>query len=413
LETIQGRRLKVLMVSTEFPPMPGGVGRYTFNLTQRLRHLGIEVLVVCNDKGKGDFHGLSPLNKENAQVLLTLLDEVKPDIVHIQFEPGLYGLSFDLTNPKHSMTYLDSFYRKNKSVPIVTTFHTGFKLSQWLNPASLIKKEGRIGTLGIPLRFLIRSWKYFLNYRAFRNLIVEKLRLSNAGIMLSYYMSSLFGGGKVIYHGSEPSIFPRPSKDKARSYFSLPQEKKIALAVGFKTATKGWDILKNMTLPDNWIVVVNSSRSYYNKETYDLKLKENNNLNKNNKNTIIDLQKGFLSDQDLSMLFYAVDVVLLPYKVISASGVMFDALAHGLPFIATNLNFFKEFSRQGLGITVKRTPNEFSKAIKRVEQNYSSYIQTVNSFKENLKWDFVAKQHASIYYSVIEKSNNRKILRLN
>ena len=48
------------MVSTEFPPMPGGVGRYTFNLTQSLRQLGIKVRVVCNDKGKGDFHGLSP-----------------------------------------------------------------------------------------------------------------------------------------------------------------------------------------------------------------------------------------------------------------------------------------------------------------------------------------------------------------
>ena len=43
------------------------------------------------------------------------------------------------------------------------------------------------------------------------------------------------------------------------------------------------------------------------------------------------------------MLFYAADVVILPYKVTAGSGVMFDALAHGLPFIATNLGFFKEF----------------------------------------------------------------------
>ena len=43
------------------------------------------------------------------------------------------------------------------------------------------------------------------------------------------------------------------------------------------------------------------------------------------------------------MLFYAADVVLLPYKVISTSGVMFDALAHGLPFIATDLNSLRNF----------------------------------------------------------------------
>ena len=48
------------MVSTEYPPIPGGVGRYTFNLTKALRKIGIEILVVCNDKGNGDFYGLSP-----------------------------------------------------------------------------------------------------------------------------------------------------------------------------------------------------------------------------------------------------------------------------------------------------------------------------------------------------------------
>jgi hypothetical protein len=28
---------RILMVSTEYPPMQGGVGRYTFNLTKALR----------------------------------------------------------------------------------------------------------------------------------------------------------------------------------------------------------------------------------------------------------------------------------------------------------------------------------------------------------------------------------------
>src|SRR5688500_1364171 len=76
LELTERKTLKVLMVSTEFPPMPGGVGRYTFNLTQGLRKLGLEVLVVCNEKGNGDFYGLSPKNKENAQVLLNLVSKV-------------------------------------------------------------------------------------------------------------------------------------------------------------------------------------------------------------------------------------------------------------------------------------------------------------------------------------------------
>ena len=46
---------------------------------------------------------------------------------------------------------------------------------------------------------------------------------------------------------------------------------------------------------------------------------------------IINLDMDFLNDTELSILFHAADAVLLPYKVSSGSGVMFDALAHGLP----------------------------------------------------------------------------------
>lgn len=394
------------MVSTEYPPMPGGVGRYTAILTRELRKLGFDVYVACNDKGKGEFSGISPGNVKNSDVLLEIVDKIKPDVVHIQFEPGMYGLIIDTKDPRKSGTYIDSFYRKCKT-PITTTFHSGYTLTQWMNQASLIKKSGRIGRLGIPLRFLIRFWKYFLNYKAFKNLNKDKLGLSRAGIVFSCYMSNILGGGRVIYHGAEPSIPPNPeNKRNARSMFSLPQDGRIALALGFKTSTKGWDIIKKIDIPSGWRIVINSSKSYYNTENYDEKWDEDNN-NSNTKNNIIDLQRGLLSEEELSMLFYAADVVILPYKVTAGSGVMFDALAHGLPFIATNLGFFKEFAALGLGMTVKRDPREFSNGIKNLDRNYSNYTKSINAFKQKLKWDFVASQHASIYQFAADKGQER------
>ncbi len=50
--------------------MPGGIGRYTLNLTKGLQKLGHEIFVLCNDKGNGDFYGLSPTNKENCSIKL-------------------------------------------------------------------------------------------------------------------------------------------------------------------------------------------------------------------------------------------------------------------------------------------------------------------------------------------------------
>ena len=394
--------MQVLMVCTEYPPIPGGIGRYTSNLTNALLKLGLDVYVVCDEKGDGQYSGLYPKNPHNSDVLLKIVNDLKPDIVHVQFEAGLYGLIWDIKNPRKVGTYIDQFYVKCK-IPIVTTFHSGpITLSQWITPSSLVKKSGKMGKLGIPLRALLRYWKYFLNYQAFNNITKETLRMSRAGIVFSHYMSKMLdhGGGNrchVIYHGSEPAIYPPLNKKEARKKFSLPQEDghRIALAHGFRTAGKGWDILKKMNIPKGWTLVVNSSKDYYNKENLELSWQGATN--------ILDLRRGYLREDELSTLFYACDAVILPYKVTAGSGVMFDALAHGLPFVATDLRFFREFAAQGLGITAKRNPHEFSKGLEKLFSNYVKYKEAANMFKEKLKWDSVAKQHSMLYHAVARR----------
>jgi glycosyltransferase involved in cell wall biosynthesis len=391
------------MVSTEYPPITGGVGRYTEKLTKSLRKLGIDVYVACNDAGKGDFSGLSPQNDQNSQVLLKIVDNIKPDLVHIQYEPGMYGASKNPKNLRSSgETYIDLFYKRCPA-PIVTTYHTAFTLKQWLSQAELIKKSGKTKQLGIPPRFLIRLFKYSLIYRAFQNQNKEKLALSKGGIVFSQYASKLIGGGaKVIYHGAEPALATTPSKTEARKSFSLPggeegggggegEHTRIALALGYKTSNKGWDILGKIRLPQGWKIVINSSKSHYNTESY--RMDEMLRTNK----SIIDIQRGFLSEEELSALFYSADAVLLPYKVTAGSGVMFDALAHGVPFVASDLGFFREFSALGLGITAKREPGDFSNAIKRLDRDYDDYVKRVAEFKQKLSWDSVARQHQSVY----------------
>jgi glycosyltransferase involved in cell wall biosynthesis len=421
--------MRVLMVSTEYPPMRGGVGRYTANLTKALIDSGInepqerpggknginnkvEIQVVCDEKGGGKFSGIHPRNSQNSQVLLKLVEREKPDIVHVQFEPGLYGLELALTGSRMGITNLDAFYLECP-IPIVTTFHSVYTLRQWMDQTSIVKKSGRTGAFGVPARAAIRLWNHFINYKAFINLNKHKLQQSKAAIAFSRDMFTLLGAGKrneIIYHGAEPSSKVSLSREENRSYFSLHTPSstsingipRIALAIGFETPLKGWDIIQKMSIPDGWTVVINSSRGYYSTESLDLKFnRASQNLAKRR---IIDLGKGFLSDDDLSRLFYASDAVLLPYKITSGSGVMFDALAHGLPFVATDLDFFREFSNQGLGITVKRKPSEFVRGLKLLCDNYDHYKTTVNKFKVKLKWNQVAAEHIKVYDRVIKEA---------
>jgi glycosyltransferase involved in cell wall biosynthesis len=354
--------------------------------------------------------------------LLELVDKLHPDLVHVQYEHALYGLKLGNLNPKNTSTNIDSFYDMCK-VPIVTTFHSAYTFRQWMNLVLPIRKKETDSKLRTYAAMLFGYWKHLINYKSFNNLNIQALKKSAAEIVFSNYLSKLISGSddsnggndscNIIYHGSS-SALPLPiTQEEARERLLLPRitrvnnandkennnnnNKKIALALGFLTATKGWDILENMDIPSDWTIVLNHSKNHYNKEIIDL-----NGLKNNEK--ILNLRRDFLSNVDLSLLFYAADAIILPYKVCSASGVMFDALAHGLPFVASDLPFFKEFADQDLGIIVKnRDPKGYSNALETLGRNYLTYKQAVDKFKKNLDWEFVAQEHAKIYMKVVDK----------
>jgi glycosyltransferase involved in cell wall biosynthesis len=420
--------LTILMVSTEYPPMLGGVGRYTYNLTRALRKLGTIVYVVCNENGDGDFFGLYPFNKNNSELLLKIVNKVKPDIVHIQFEHGLYGLKLASLNPRNTCTTIDTFYDICE-IPIVTTFHSAYTFKQWMNIVKPLKTTSRLlNQLKSKMNYLFQYWKFLINYKSFHNLNNDKLSKSKYGIVFSEYLQNLINEKRnnnqhtydnkefnsniknnIIYHGAQSIVPVLPeTKKEARTKFGLPVDKtkRIALAIGFRTGTKGWDILKKINVPANWLIVINSSKNHYNIENYKPEIITKN--KSNNTTKIIDIQRDFLSEKDLSLLFYASDVILLPYKVSSGSGVMFDALAHGLPFIATDLQFFNEFAMKGLGISVKRDPCEFAKALNEMENNYHFYSKAVNKFRLNLEWDTVANQHNELYLDILKCIHSTK-----
>ena len=91
LQIIKNQLPKILRVATDYPPMRGGVGRYTFNLVRQLRKKELTVLVASNEEGNGDFFGLAPANNENYLVLLKIVDEIQPDIVHIQYKTCIHS----------------------------------------------------------------------------------------------------------------------------------------------------------------------------------------------------------------------------------------------------------------------------------------------------------------------------------
>ncbi|HVP81412.1 MAG TPA: glycosyltransferase, partial [Nitrososphaeraceae archaeon] len=216
--------IKILMVSTEYPPMQGGVGRYTHNLVKSLRSNRLDVVVVSSSDGSGDYKGISPHNKDNSKLLLNIVKEVKPDIIHVQHEFGLYGLFLDSLRPSKTSTDIEEFYNKS-SIPIVTTFHTSMYFKQWMKLVNL-KEKGNDKDF-LRLYSLYKYWRHLINYSSMHRINKDLMSKSATGIVLSNYMRELIPGTNIIYHGSVPYFKTDIAQLEARKLMNLPEKGRL------------------------------------------------------------------------------------------------------------------------------------------------------------------------------------------
>jgi glycosyltransferase involved in cell wall biosynthesis len=421
--------MKILVVSGEYPPMNGGVGRYTKNLVHAIaKKPNVEVSVAIGGGGGSAtapitsdpstdsnnvtvYHGVVRKgDKRNSERILQIVSETKPDVVNIQYERGLYEIDTTIRHTfwrlMHGST-LDRFY-KMSPVPTVSTLHTVFPQDEYYAyiKERATRKEGRFGFLPQPLRAAIRRWVMKQRY----DLLLHVVSQSDGVISPARTLQEVVRGGTVIYHGAEPAIELSSlssrinDKKEFRKEFGLPLDKMLLLAFGYAGSYKGFDVLAKLRLPFGWSLVVKQTKHERGFEK-PIELGGGKNEGVNN---VISLNLGYLDDTTMSKLFFACDAIIFPYKIVSISGVMFDALAHGLPFIASDLRFFKEFAEMGLGIVCKRNTQSFERSISTLALEYNEYKTRVEQFRSKLQWSNVANKHLEFFSGLISQDSNNE-----
>jgi glycosyltransferase involved in cell wall biosynthesis len=421
--------MKILVVSGEYPPMNGGVGRYTKNLVHAIaKKPNVEVSVAIGGGGGSAtapitsdpstdsnnvtvYHGVVRKgDKRNSERILQIVSETKPDVVNIQYERGLYEIDTTIRHTfwrlMHGST-LDRFY-KMSPVPTVSTLHTVFPQDEYYAyiKERATRKEGRFGFLPQPLRAAIRRWVMKQRY----DLLLHVVSQSDGVISPARTLQEVVRGGTVIYHGAEPAIELSSlssrinDKKEFRKEFGLPLDKMLLLAFGYAGSYKGFDVLAKLRLPFGWSLVVKQTKHERGFEK-PIELGGGKNEGVNN---VISLNLGYLDDTTMSKLFFACDAIIFPYKIVSISGVMFDALAHGLPFIASDLRFFKEFAEMGLGIVCKRNTQSFERSISTLALEYNEYKTRVEQFRSKLQWSNVANKHLEFFSGLISQYSNNE-----
>lgn len=167
-------------------------------------------------------------------------------------------------------------------------------------------------------------------------------------------------------------------KDSACKQLGIRSDKKNLLFFGLIRDYKGLDILINAMnrLDDSYQLII-AGESYGGFEKYTeliekLPYKEN-----------VKVYEQYIPDNMVSVFFSAADVLVLPYRSATQSGVIAIAYQMELPMIATDVGSLGTSVKESqTGLVVPVTSDE---AISKGIQMFFSQKELIKSYKENLK----------------------------
>lgn len=386
--------MRVLIVS------PGdkisGYRRYIGNLVKSLKSYGLNVKVASFHQGDYRLSSNSNIDKQ----LQLLVDKSNFDVVHIQYSHGVwYGCKETLQDGiikrcvigilKLFKSPLLKTFISSCKLPCILTLHDVFIPHEYLKyflrtTINVVRFRELHRLTDIPLFAALLSLKTGKNLNGIINLVSECICLSET-------TRRFIGRGTVIYHGAQPSIdITQYTKTDLRKELKLPLHEKLLYVNLSRRFSKGYFTLNSLLrlgLPRGWKLVLHIPKATVLRFT-----------TFSTSNTII--ISGYLDDVTFSKLLFSCDAILLPYEIVGTSGLLFDALAHGLPFIASNLSFFEEFERKGFGLTFKDY-REIPLLLNIIDENYESFKRKIHTFAINLKWQTIAKQHIKVYERVV------------
>jgi len=181
------------------------------------------------------------------------------------------------------------------------------------------------------------------------------------------------------------------SKEQAKAELNIAT-KKVLLFFGLIRKYKGLDILINAMekinteLEDYTLLIVG--------ECYENKGKYTNLIKKAGITDNVQCHYYFVPDNEVGKYFSASDVVVLPYKTASQSGIVQIAYHFNTPVIVSNVGGLPEIVDEGkTGYCVEPSPNAFAKAIKAFyeKDNISEMNSNISDYKSQFSWDNMVK----------------------
>jgi len=388
--------MNIIMV-TSWSPRHCGIATYSSELVGALRKNGHHVDIICHTDEEYGGHreeDVYPVIDTSDpgwdEKVFATVEQLKPDVVHIQHEYGLY-----LTHGDYGGRILPLLFRlKLEKIPSVMTYHSIY--------TSLDRPEAIF--TDVSLRLLDS---------AIVHAEVQKL-------FLPYNLDWIPHNVHVISHGAK-DVVPDPL---AKERFGLVG-KKVALCIGwfepnkrFEDVVEIWPEVIREAGTSAILLIAGDARPG---SVAGIKYKEQL-LRKIDESPVKDHIRTILGAFDpdtYDSIISASDFVVLPYKHASQSGNLAHSFALNKPAIVSSLEGLKaEIEASGAGIAVPVDDlEELRKAITILltsDLMLETYSEHAQGYVANyIIWKNVAQKHTLVYENAIDRVTYGTKMRVN
>ncbi|MCS6937685.1 MAG: glycosyltransferase family 4 protein [Roseiflexaceae bacterium] len=377
--------MNVALLSAEYPPMPGGVGDYTRNLGMALLQRSHEVVVLTGAvNGAEDRQPLRvirlPLRRWDWRcwrVVRRALNDLKPDVLHIQYQTGAYGM-----HP--AINLLPQRLRLEANRPhLVVTAHD-------LLPPYLFPKAG-------PLR----------------NWVTRRLMLDVDAVVATNDADEAqlrrWGAGRgdhtlaVIPIGANIAVAPPPAwnRQEWRARLGIAPEMTLIAHFGLMSRSKGVDTLIQALarLPETFrLIVIGGEATASQDRMYADEVRRQVAALRLSERVVI---TGYCDDATVSAHLLAADLAALPFTDGASfrRGSLLATLAHGVPTITTP-GSASLADQTHVFLTPPGDPDALAGAIMRLASDPALRERLSAggaALAAQFSWKAIARQHEELY----------------
>jgi glycosyltransferase involved in cell wall biosynthesis len=365
--------MKIAFLST-FYPYRGGIAQFNAALFHALeKENQLKAFTFSRQYPDLLFPGKTQYTTQNDQAdeipALRTLDSLNPFTYYStakkinQFEPDLLIISYWMPFFAPSLGMVAKLVRK-KGTKVISILH------------NIIPHEPKIGDLTLN-RFFVRQNDACITLS---QAVAQDLQ------KLSPTKKHSFHPHPIYEHFGE-----KIHKEIACERLKIPKDKKTLLFFGLIRDYKGLDILLEAfdNLSDEYILLI--AGECYGKVDKYLEL-----ISKNkNKKQIFDHIR-YIPDQEVPLFFSAADLLVLPYRTATQSGVVAISYHFDLPVIVTDVGSLKELvGKHEIGLVVSKPDStEITVAIQAFFDNdlKPKFQKNIKQFKTKYSWDSLAKE---------------------